>query len=65
MDSTDNKKLIRHVFGELVSGNPRPLLEIMADDFRFVITGSTAWSRAYEGRQAVLDELFTPLMAAD
>jgi hypothetical protein len=39
MDSTDNKKLIRHVFGELVSGNPRPLLEIMADDFRFVITG--------------------------
>jgi uncharacterized protein len=35
----------------------------MADDFRWEIKGSTAWSRSYEGKAAVLDELLDPLMA--
>ncbi len=59
-----NKQLVQHMFNELANNNPRPLLDGMADDFRFVIIGSTKWSRAYEGKQVVLDELFAPLMAA-
>jgi ketosteroid isomerase-like protein len=35
----------------------------MADDFRWTIKGETAWSRTYEGKAAVLDELLGPLMS--
>jgi ketosteroid isomerase-like protein len=55
---------VQHIFTEAANNNPRPLLDCMADDFRFVVLGSTKWSRAYEGKQVVLDELFAPLMAA-
>jgi len=64
MTSVENKQLVQYIFTELANSNPRPLLDGMADDFRFVIIGSTKWSRAYEGKQVVLDELFAPLMAA-
>lgn len=64
MSSVENKKLVQQIFTELANNNPRPLLDSMAEDFRFVVIGSTKWSRAYEGKQAVLDELFAPLMAA-
>jgi ketosteroid isomerase-like protein len=60
----ENKRIVEHIFAELAKDNPRPLLDGMAEDFRFVVIGSTRWSRAYEGKQAVLDELFAPLMAA-
>ena len=64
MSTIENKRVVEHIFAELANNNPRPLLDCMADDFRFVVIGSTKWSRAYEGRQAVLDELFAPLIAA-
>jgi hypothetical protein len=35
----------------------------MADDFRWIITGSSCWSRTYDGKQAVLNELFPILRA--
>lgn len=64
MSSVENKQLVQQIFTELANNNPRPLLDSMAEDFRFVVIGSTKWSRAYEGKQVVLDELFAPLMAA-
>ena len=63
VSSVENKKLVQRIFAELSNDNPRPLLDSMTDDFRFVVIGSTKWSRAYEGKQVVLDELFAPLMA--
>jgi ketosteroid isomerase-like protein len=33
----------------------------MADDFCWTVTGSTKWSGAYRGKQAVLAELLRPL----
>lgn len=33
----------------------------MADDFRWIVTGSSKWSKTYEGKQAVLMELFGTL----
>jgi ketosteroid isomerase-like protein len=47
----------------MASSNSAPLLESLADDFRFVITGSGKWSRSYDGKAAVLAELFAPLRA--
>jgi ketosteroid isomerase-like protein len=67
MAAIENKQFIQNIFTELAQGNSRPLVEAMADDFRWTVTGSTKWSRTYEGKQAVLNELLAPLrsMIAD
>jgi len=61
MSAAENKQLMQHIFDELAQGNSRPLVESMADDFCWTVTGSTRWSKTYEGKQAVIDELFGTL----
>ena len=58
MNSTENKKLLEGIFSELAKGNSRPLVEAMADDFHWTVTGNTKWSKTYAGKPAVLRELF-------
>lgn len=61
-DTTEaNRRLMQDVFAALAAGDSRPFGEAMAEGFRWVVMGSTKWSRAYEGRQAVLTELLGPL----
>jgi len=59
----ENKQLLQSIFAELAKGNSTPLLDSMADDFTWIITGNTRWSRRYEGKQTVLKDLFGPLRA--
>lgn len=61
MGATENKQLMRQIFEELSKGNSEPFVASMADDFRWTVTGTTKWSRTYEGKQSVLVELFGPL----
>jgi len=61
MSAAENKQLMQHIFDELAQGNSRPLVESMADDFCWTVTGSTRWSKTYEGKQAVIGELFGTL----
>jgi ketosteroid isomerase-like protein len=63
MGAAENKQILRHIFEELSKGNSEPLVAAMADDFRWTVTGTTPWSRTYDGKQAVLTELFGPLRA--
>jgi len=63
MGARENKQLIQQIFEELSKGNSEPLVASMADDFRWTVTGTTKWSRTYEGKQSVLIELFGPLRA--
>jgi ketosteroid isomerase-like protein len=63
MSASENKKIVQHIFDEMANGNSVPLLESLAEDFRFVVTGSSKWSRSYDGKAAVLAELFAPLRA--
>jgi ketosteroid isomerase-like protein len=58
MNSTENKKLLEEIFSELAKSNPRPFVEAMADDFTWTVTGNTKWSKTYNGKSAVLRELF-------
>jgi ketosteroid isomerase-like protein len=57
MTTASNKQLLEHIFSELAKGNARPLVESMADDFSWTVTGATEWSRKYAGKQVVLKEL--------
>jgi len=63
MSATDNKRLLQTIFAALAVGDGRPFLDSMADDFCWTITGTTAWSKTYRGKQAVRTELLRPLFA--
>src|SRR5215470_7906534 len=63
MTAPENKKLMQHIFAELAQGNSLPFVESMTDDFSWTVTGTTKWSRKYDGKRAVLDDLFGALLA--
>ncbi len=63
MTDTDNKAMLQRVFAETAKGNGRPFVEMLADDVCWTIIGATAWSRTYEGKDAVLKDLLSPLNA--
>lgn len=62
MDS-ENKQLMKGIFAELSQGNSQPFLDALGDDVRWTISGSSKWSRTFEGKQAVLTQLMAPLFA--
>jgi hypothetical protein len=53
--------LLQGVFDELATGNGQPFMDLLADDARWTAIGSSSWSRTYDGKQAVVDELMRPL----
>lgn len=61
MGTAENKELLRHAFTEVAKGDSGPFLELLAEDVRWTIIGTTAWSRTYEGKQSVLEDLLRPL----
>jgi ketosteroid isomerase-like protein len=63
MSALENKQLLQHIFAELAQGNSRPLVESMADDFQWTVAGSSRWSGAFKGKDAVLNQLLGPLRA--
>jgi ketosteroid isomerase-like protein len=58
MSAAENKQLMQQIFAELAQGNARPLVEAMADDFRWHVAGTGTWAHTFEGKQAVIQELF-------
>jgi hypothetical protein len=63
MGAKENKQLMQQIFEQMSKGNSELFVASMADDFRWTVTGTTKWSRTYEGKQSVLGELFGPLRA--
>ena len=61
MGTAENRQLLQDIFAATAQGDSRPLVEHMADDFRWTIAGNGRWSRSYEGKQAMLTELFAVL----
>jgi ketosteroid isomerase-like protein len=61
MSTTENKQLMQEIFAALAEGNSKPLVDAMAEDFCWTVTGTTKWSKTYAGKQAVLAELFVTL----
>ena len=61
MGSSENKQFIEGVFEELAKGNGQPFMDMLSDDARWTAIGSSPWSRTYEGKREILDELMRPL----
>ena len=63
MDAAENKGVIRDVFAELAEGDGRPFVELLGDDIRWTIIGSTEWSGTWDGKAEVQAKLLDPLFA--
>jgi uncharacterized protein len=61
MSPSGNKQLLQEIFAALARSDARPFVDAMADDFRWTMVGSNKWARTYEGRAAVIGELFAAL----
>lgn len=61
MSATENKQLLKNIYDEMAKGNTAPFGEALADDVKWTLTGSTDWSKTYDGKEAVYKELITPL----
>jgi hypothetical protein len=56
-----NKERLEFVFAETAKGNGQPFLDVLAEDARWTITGTTGWSKTYQGKAAILRDLIGPL----
>jgi uncharacterized protein len=61
MTSIENKRFLEAVFADTAKDSGRSFIEALADDVRWTIIGSTAWSKAYVGKASVIVELRRPL----
>jgi ketosteroid isomerase-like protein len=56
-----NRARIEHVFAETARGNGRAFLDAFAEDASWTVTGTTGWSRMYQGKAAIMNDLIAPL----
>ena len=63
MSASENKELIRKLFGELSKGNAEAFLAGFADDCRFTICGTTKFSGTFNGKQEFINKVLGPLSA--
>ena len=62
MNPHQNKMTMQAAFDDLAAGDPALFLASMADDFSWTIAGvATEWADTWSGKQAVRDQLLTPL----
>ncbi|HSP98888.1 MAG TPA: nuclear transport factor 2 family protein [Candidatus Dormibacteraeota bacterium] len=62
--TTDPVAQVRHAFESVGRGDLAPLTQLLADDVRYTLIGSTPVSGTHQGRAAVARHLFGPLTAA-
>jgi ketosteroid isomerase-like protein len=63
MSASDNKRALQAAFESLAKGDGKPFVDLWADDFSWTITGSTAWSKTYRGKETIRKDLMAPLFA--
>jgi uncharacterized protein len=63
MGAAENKQLMQRAFDELSKGNGQPFMDALADDACWTVIGTSAWSRTYEGKRTIVDELMRPLFS--
>lgn len=61
--SAENRAVLTEIFESLAAGDGRAFVDAMAEDFTWIMIGSTDWSGVYRGKAAVRGELLRPLMA--
>ena len=63
MTTQENKRLMQQVFEELSRGNSPALIEVLADDVEWLVTGTTMFSQTYRGKTSLMNDLLGPLFS--
>jgi uncharacterized protein len=63
MSTAENKRLMQQLFAELGKGNSSPLVEALADDVVWHVTGTTKFSGSYNGKSSLMNNLLVPLFS--
>jgi ketosteroid isomerase-like protein/catechol 2,3-dioxygenase-like lactoylglutathione lyase family enzyme len=50
------------LFDALAQGDTRPFVDALAGDVRWEVTGTSRWSRTYDGKKAVMADFLGPIM---
>jgi hypothetical protein len=58
MRAIDHKQQMQEIFAAMAQGTLQPLFDAMAEDITWRWMGTQQWSRAFEGKDAVVSELF-------
>jgi ketosteroid isomerase-like protein len=60
--SDENKRVVREAFRLWEEGDSGPFFDLIAEDVRWTVTGSTPVSGVYESKRALVEAAFGPLL---
>jgi len=63
MSAVENKKMMQVIFSELSKGNDEPFLEAMAEEMQWHWMGTGPWSKTFNGKSSVINELWSAAKA--
>lgn len=63
MSTAENKRLMQDIFAELAKGNSEALVNALADDVAWHVTGTTKFSGTYQSKASLLKDLVLPLFS--
>ena len=63
MTATENKRIIQQVFDAAANADTQPFVDAMAEDVLWIVTGRSKWSRRFEGKEALVNDLVRPLFS--
>lgn len=63
MTTEENKRLMQQLFAELEKGNSQALVDALAEDVAWTVTGTTKFSRTYYGKSSLINDLVGPLFS--
>jgi len=63
VSTAKNKQMLQQCFAELAKGDPQLFVEKLADAATWTVTGTTKFSRTYEGKQSIMNDLVGPLFS--
>ena len=63
MTAAENKRIIQRVFDAAANADTQPFVDAMAEDVVWIVTGRSKWSRRFEGKEALVNDLVRPLFS--
>lgn len=63
MTTAENKRLMQQIFAGLARGDSQALVDALAEDVTWQVTGTTKFSRTYSGKATLINELVGPLFS--
>jgi ketosteroid isomerase-like protein len=58
VSATENKKLMESLFARIAAGDRAAFVDCLADDVTMRVTGQYSWSRTFNGKAALLRDLY-------